>query len=238
MYVYKQSRIGDLRFYVSSEIEDNLIRQIHEKIGHLGVKKCCDQRKMHFWFPDMQVKVEKFIRNCIKCIMFSAPTRGNEHNLYNIPKQPLPFHTLHIDHFGPLPSLQSKRKHILLIVDAFTKYDKLYPVNSTSTREVCSSLDEYFKYYSRPSRIISGRGTCFTSNEFSSYLLNKNITHIKVAVASPQANGQVERVNRTLKAILSKISEPLAHSDWSHQLDRVEFALNNTVHRAVKTAPS
>ena len=236
--VYKRNRKGDLQFYVSSEIENNLIRQVHEKIGHLGVNKCYDQIRIHYWFPKMQAKIEKYIRNCIKCIMFSAPTRTNEHNLYNIPKQPLPFHTLHIDHFGPLPSLQSKRKHILLIVDAFTKYVKLYPVVSTSTREVCLSLDKYFEYYSRPSRVISDRGTCFMSNEFSTYLLDKNITHIKVAVASPQANGQVERVNRTLKAILSKISEPLAHSDWVNQLSRVEFALNNTVHRASKTAPS
>lgn len=157
--VYRRDRRGDLFFYVPSETEDNLIRHVHEKIGHLGVTKCCDQLKMHYWFPDMQSKVEKHIRNCIKCIMYSAPARNNEHNLYNIPKQPIPFHTLHIDHFGPLPSLQSKRKHILLVVDAFTKYVKLYPVVSTSTREVCASLDKYFDYYSRPSRIISDRGT-------------------------------------------------------------------------------
>lgn len=236
--VYRRDREGDLFLYVPSELEENLVRQTHEKIGHLGVTKCVDQLKLHYWFPDMQSKVEKCIRNCIKCIMYSAPARTNEHNLYNIPKQPIPFHTLHIDHFGPLPSLQSKRKHILVIVDAFTKYVKLYPVVSTSTREVCASLDKYFEYYSRPSRIISDRGTCFTSLEFGSYLLEKNIEHVKVAVASPQANGQVERVNRTLKAILAKLSEPLAHSDWVLQLAQVEYALNNTVHRSIKTAPS
>lgn len=236
--VYRRDRRGDLYFYVPSEIEENLIRHVHEKIGHLGVTKCYDQLKMHYWFPDMQSKIEKYIRNCIKCIMYSAPARTNEHSLYNIPKRPIPFHTLHIDHFGPLPSLQSKRKHILLVVDAFTKYVKLYPVVSTSTREVCASLDRYFEYYSRPSRIVSDRGTCFTSLEFGSYLLDKNVEHVKVAVASPQANGQVERVNRTLKAMLSKLSEPLAHSDWVRQLAQVEYALNNTVQRSTKTPPS
>lgn len=45
-------------------------------------------------------------------------------------------------------------------------------------------------------------------------------------------------MNRTLRAMLSKLSEPMAHADWVRQLSQVEYALNNTVHRSVKTAPS
>lgn len=37
--VYRQGRKGGMFFYVPSEIEGNLIRHIHEKIGHLGVTK-------------------------------------------------------------------------------------------------------------------------------------------------------------------------------------------------------
>uniref|UniRef100_A0A1B0GQT2 RNA-directed DNA polymerase n=1 Tax=Phlebotomus papatasi TaxID=29031 RepID=A0A1B0GQT2_PHLPP len=236
--IFRKNRSNQLLMYVPSEMESNLIRHIHEKIGHLGVTKCYEQLKMHYWFPDMVNKVGKFIQNCIRCIMYSAPARTNQRNLYNIPKEPIPFHTLHLDHFGPLPSLQSKRKHILVVVDAFTKFVKLFPVVSTSTKEVCASLNKYFEYYSRPSRIITDRGSAFTSLEFSSYLLEQNITHVKVAVASPQANGQVERVNRTLTGILSKLSEPLHHSDWVKQLAHVEFALNNTVSRSIQTTPS
>jgi len=33
-----------------------------------------------------------------------------------------------------------------------------------------------------------------------------NIKHVKVATASPQSNGQVERVNRFLRSVLSKLS--------------------------------
>lgn len=51
--------------------------------------------------------------------------------------------------------------------------------------------------YSRPLRIISDRGTSFTSREFEEFIKEQNIKHIKIATASPQANGQVERINRT-----------------------------------------
>ncbi|XP_065362090.1 uncharacterized protein LOC135955660 [Calliphora vicina] len=70
------------------------------------------------------------------------------------------------------------------------------------------------------------------------FVLKNNIQHIKVAVASPQANGQVERVNRVIKGILSKISNPIDHADWSLKLSQVEYAINNTVHSSTKDTPS
>lgn len=106
-------------------MEQNVIRLIHEKICDLGIVKTCNQIRRNYWFPEMRQKVHKFISNCIRCIMCSAPARINEHNLYNIPKKTEPFDTLHLDHFGPLPPVNSKRKHVLVIVDAFTKYVRL-----------------------------------------------------------------------------------------------------------------
>lgn len=226
-----------LLLYVPEEVEGNIIRIAHEKICHMGIDKCMDQIKMHYWFPKMKDKVEQFIRNCLKCLINSVPPQSNYRTLHNIPKKPIPFDTIHVDHFGPLPSIISKRKHIFAVTDAFTKHVKLYSVNSTSTKEVCACLNKYFEHYSRPRRIISDRGTCFTSYEFDSFLRENNIEHVKIATASAQANGQIERVNRTLKSILSKISEPIQHSDWAKLLIRVEYALNNSVHSSTRKTP-
>lgn len=236
--VYRKDKNDRRLLYVPAEMEENVIRMIHERIGHQSVDKCRDKIRENYWFPQMRQKVERFIRNCIRCIMHSAPVRVSERNLYSIPKKPVPFDTIHLDHFGPLPSLISKRKHILVVIDAFTKYVKLYPTNSTSTREVTASLDKYFSYYSRPRRVIIDRGSCFTSDELSQYLSQRNIKQVKVAVASPQANGQVERVNRVIKSMLGKLSEPMNHGDWSNQLLRVEYAINNTTHSTTGQTPS
>ena len=101
-------------------MEQNIIRSIHEKLAHLSVSKCVDQLLLHYWFPDMTNKVEKFMRNGLKCILHSASPHSNDRYLHMIPKNPVPFDTIHIDHFGPLPSIVSKRKHIVVIIDAFT----------------------------------------------------------------------------------------------------------------------
>lgn len=235
---FRRDKDNRLQLMVPDEMEDDIIRMIHEKIGHMSVDKSYEQICKHYWFPGMKAKVENFIRNCVRCIVNAAPPRAGQANLHSIPKVSVPFDTLHVDHFGPLPSLKSKRKHVLVIVDAFTKMVRLYPVNSTSSREVCASLDKYFSYYSRPRRIITDRGTAFTSNEFTEYPKKHNVSHVKVAVASPQANGQVERVNRVLKSTLAKITDPIDHADWSNKLSQVEYALNNTVQKSIKQTPS
>lgn len=101
-----------------------------------------------------------------------------------------------------------------------------------------ASLEKYFEYYSRPARIVSDRGTCFTSCELAEFLKKNNIVHVKNATASPQANSQVECMNRTITPMLSKVTEPLQHSDWTKMLVQVEYALNNTVSRSTKNTPS
>lgn len=236
--VYKRGRDGRRLFFVPQEMEQPLIRQVHERLGHFSLDKCYERIKARYWFPGMKDKIDTFIKNCIKCIMHSAQPKPSERSLYSIPKKPIPFDTIHLDHFGPLPSVISKKKHLLVIVDAFTKYVRLYPVNSTSTKEVCCALEKYFEYYSRPTRIVSDRGTCFTSSDFMSFTETHNIQHVKVAVASPQANGQVERVNRVLKNMLGKLTEPTQNADWTKKLREVEYALNNTVSRSIGTTPS
>lgn len=170
--------------------------------------------------------------------MCTPPARIHNRNLHSIPKKAEPFDTIHIDHFGPLPAVHSARKHILVVIDAFTKFTKLYAVKSTSTKEVIACLDRYEDDYCRPRRVISDRGTCFTSLEFTEYMIQRRIEHIKTAVQSPQANGQVERVNRVIKSMLSKKTDRTNHADWVKMLSQATFALNNTVHSSTKTTAS
>lgn len=222
-------------FYVPSLLESNVIRANHDDCGHFGPDKVHDRITRTYWFPHIRKKVQAYIRSCLKCVQFSPNSGKIEGDLHSIPKGKLPFHTVHIDHLGPLSTTKQKHKHILVIVDGFTKFVKLYPVRSTSSKETINRLTAYFNAYSRPVRIISDRGTAFTSAEFTRFLESNNIVHIKIATASPQSNGQVERFNRILIPLLAKISNG---DDWDRKLIDAEFAINNTKNRSVGTTPS
>lgn len=148
-------------------MEENVIRITHEKICHRTGEKTYETLKRNYWFDSKKPKIERFIRNCIRCIMCSPPVRITERNLHSVPKKLVPFDTIHVDYFGPLSSVRGARKHILLVVDRFTKFTKLFAVKSTGTREVEVCLDKYFATYSRTRR---DRGTSFTSLRFGEYL--------------------------------------------------------------------
>lgn len=61
--------------------------------------------------------------------------------------------------------------------------------------------------------------------------------HIKVATASPQANGQVERVNRTLLPMLAKLTDERS-THWSNVLPDVKYACNNVIFKVTNKCPS
>ena len=74
---FGKEKCGRLLFYVPKEMENNIIRYIHDKFGHFGTTKCLEQIRLHYWFPDMKDKSNLFIKNCIQCILHAPPKRKN-----------------------------------------------------------------------------------------------------------------------------------------------------------------
>lgn len=64
--------------------------------------------------------------------------------------------------------------------------------------------DAIFPMYTESSS--PDRGSTFTGNEFAEFLRMHDVRHIKIATGSPQANGQAERINRTLTPMLAKLA--------------------------------
>lgn len=218
-------------------MEQNIIRVSHDEFGHVGIDKTYEIILRNYWFPDLKPKIKEYIQNCLKCIVYSSKRGLTEGVLHNIPKNNVPFDTIHIDHCGPF-SLSGLKKHLFLVIDGFTKFTKLYGVRATNTKEVIECLASYFQTFSRPKRIISDRGSCFTSDDFTSFIKNNNIEHIKIATGSPQANGQVERINRTFIPMCAKTVESSKTNLWYKVLPKIEFTLNNVVNRSIGTTPS
>lgn len=232
--VYRKS--GEkLLFYVPTVMEGNVIRANHDEMGHFGVKKVHDLLLNTYWFPKMLQKIESHVKYCLKCIQFSPTSGKTQGELHCIPKGDVPFYTIHVDHLGPLEQTKTKNKHVLVVVDGFSKFVKLYAVRSTTSSEAIKCLKSYFQAYSRPIRLVSDRGTAFMSNEFKEFLESCSIDHIKIATASPQSNGQVERINRVIIPLLAKMKKG---DEWDSILPEAEFSINNTTNRSIDNTPS
>ena len=90
--------------------------------------------------------------------------------------------------------------------------------------------------FGNPKRIISDRGGAFTSNEFEQYCKEKMIQSVYITTGVPRSNGQVERVNAIIKAVMTKVStqEPFK---WYQHVGRVQRVLNSTYQRAIGMSP-
>jgi len=146
--VYRK-KSNELRFYVPEKMEGHVPRKYHDKLGHFGPEKTCAAIDKTYWFPQMRVKIKDHIRNCLKCIAFS-PCTDKQGFLHSIPKGNLPFQTFHVDHIGPIDRKRLIKQHILVVVDGFTKYTKLYATKSTTSKESIEWLTQHFSNYSRP----------------------------------------------------------------------------------------
>ncbi|GFV74845.1 hypothetical protein TNCV_1040831 [Trichonephila clavipes] len=151
-------------------------------------------------------------------------------------RYPLPLIEEVLDQLGPLPSTNKNYNHILSIIDAFTKFVWLYPLKSTSSRDAPEKLKQQEITFGNPHRIITDKGTAFTSKEFREYCENENIQHLSITTGIPRGNGQIERNHSSLIPILSKLSIDDA-SKWYKFVPAVQRTLNSTISRSTQMTP-
>jgi len=232
--LYKHMNGNDL-LVVPEDMQMSVIKKAHEK-GHFAVKITEENLNKEFYIPKLKQKIEKCIANCIPCILVNRKRGKKEGELHSIPKDDLPLETYHIDHLGPLQSTNKNYKHILCVIDAFTKFVWLYPTKSTSSREVISKLELQKSVFGNPTRIISDRGTAFNSKEFDEYCESESIQHICVTTGLPRANGQVERLNSVIISVIAKLSKD-DPTKWYKFVPLVQQIINSTYQRSINLSP-
>ncbi|GIX77088.1 retrovirus-related Pol polyprotein from transposon 297 [Caerostris extrusa] len=136
-----------------------------------------------------------------------------------------------------IPNLDNlTRKHIFTVIDAFTKFTWLYPVKTVSTRDALDKLKLQQKTFGNPLRIISDRGSAFTSKLFNDYCTEEGIQHLQIATGVPRGNGQIERIHCTFIPVLAKLSLEDA-TKWYRYVDKLQRILNSTTNRSTKWTP-
>lgn len=126
--------------------------------------------------------------------------------------------------------------HIFVVVDGFSKFVWLYATRSVSAADAIECLRRQSFIFGNPKRIVSDRGSAFTSEEFGSYCRPEGISHRLITAGVPRGNGQIERVNRTLIPLLTKLSAPKPH-EWYKYLDIAQLYMNSTLHRSIGMMP-
>ena len=127
-------------------------------------------------------------------------------------------------HLGPFVRSRRGNAHVWAISDAFSKFLIVKPIKSTKTQPVILMLNE-ISYFGLPKVIVTDRGTVFTSKAFELYCERNENRHVKTAVRTPRANGQVERANDIILSYLRTAVE--TKGDWDLALRDLQWAVNS-----------
>ncbi|VEN62481.1 unnamed protein product [Callosobruchus maculatus] len=126
--------------------------------------------------------------------------------------------------------------YVSMVADGLTKFVVAKPCKTMKPSEAIARLSEVFGEFGTPRRGVTDQSKAFKSKELQAFVTDKGIRHVMNAVATPRANGQVERANRTIVEALSSTAETEGAMDEA--LPDVVWGLNHTLNASTRFAPA
>ena len=221
------------RLYVpQSHLRQQLLSEAHgiPIAGHLGRAKTLERLERHFFWPKMSAHVHLYTRTCPVCQKTKTSTQRPIGLLHPLPTPSHKWEQVSLDLITQLPPTQGAGYDaIVVFVDRLTKRVHLAPTYTSVSAEGMAELfyDTVFKHHGVPRVLISDRDPRFTSTFWKS-LTSLIGTKIALSTANhPQTDGQTERTNKTIEAMLRAFVSPHQH-DWDKYLPSAEFAYNES----------
>jgi len=206
----------------------------HSRFGHMGRNKMCQLITPFFHWPSVSKDCQSFVRGCDTC---------QRHDKARPPRAPmqvrevvtLPFERVAIDLVGPFPVAKGGYRFLLTCVDLATRWPEAVPIRIGTARVIIDRLTEIFTHNGYPKVIVSDNGTQFTGKVFAKWMCVNGISHVRSSPYHPQGNGVVERLHRTLSAIVSKTTE--ARGNWASVVPRALFFIRSVPAESTGLSP-
>ena len=116
----------------------------------------------------------------------------------------------------------------LVFQDHFTKYVLAYVTPDQTAKTIAKFLyGGFISIFGAPARLLSDRGTSFTSNIIQELCEILGIQQLWTMPYQPQANGLVRRSHQTIMCMIGKLGED-KKADWPSHLAEIVHAYNVT----------
>ncbi|GJQ94238.1 reverse transcriptase domain-containing protein [Tanacetum coccineum] len=224
--LYKKSYLGLWLRCVGPLQANYVLREIHKGSYsmHAGTRSVVTKaiRTRNYW-PTMHSDTRKMIRACQDFQVHRPVPRNPQQKLTPI-VSPWLFYKWGIDIAGPFPKGPCKVKFLLVAIDYFTKWIEAKPAATIMGNQI-----KKFVWYNivcrfgLPEEIISNNGKQFRDNPFKDWCEKLCVRQRFAFVKHPQANGLVERANRSLgEGIKARLDE--RRKDWIEEIPHVLWA--------------
>ncbi len=208
-------------------------------VGHHGVQRTVDKLEaMGFKTKYLAEYVKLFVKRCPACQKMSQIKPVIETIPFTTAAY-APMHKISMDTIGPLPESSAGYKHILVIIDCFSRWVELYPCRTVEAEEAAKHLIEFVGRFGCPKEIISDNGTQFVNEVIDNFIKLFGAQHLLTIPHSKQENAIVERVNKEImKHLRHWIYDKNLIKEWEDARPFIQRIINTAVHSSTGYSPA
>uniref|UniRef100_A0A669E856 Gypsy retrotransposon integrase-like protein 1 n=1 Tax=Oreochromis niloticus TaxID=8128 RepID=A0A669E856_ORENI len=190
-----------------------------------------------FWRPSLILDVQNYVVACLVCARNKTSNSPASGLLRPLPTPKHPWSHIALDFVTGLRPY-SGNTSILTIVDRFSKAAHFIalPKLPSALETAQLLMQQVFRLHGIPQDIVSNRGPQFTSRVWKEFCAELGAQVSLSSGFHPQTNGQTERANQELEAMLRCVASS-NQVTWSDQLAWVEYAHNASTSSATGLSP-
>jgi hypothetical protein len=142
-----------------------------------------------FYWPTAMVDAQDLVQQCKGCQFFAKQQHVPAQVLRTIPPS-WPFAIWGLDSVGPFKTAPGGYKHILVVVEKFTKWIEVRAVATVTSKEAVKFIEDITHRFEVHNRIVTDLGKAFTGSDFWDFCQDSLIDVYYSSVAHPRCNSQ------------------------------------------------
>lgn len=235
---------------ITSELRKLVSKAHNSFVGHHGVertvakvlsvlqieknKKLAEQIDL----PQLTSYVKQFISLCPVCQKLSTLKVPIQANAFTTSTYE-PHQRLNMDSIGPLPPDEKGNCYILVLIDTFTRWIELFPIESVTALTTAMILLQHFGRFGQAQELQSDNGSQFVNEVIRELCLIIGSEHKRTLAYSSEENAIVERANKeVLRHLRAIIHDTKVITKWYMYLPFVQRILNSAVNHNTGVSPA
>ena len=198
--------------------------------GHTGAVSSFKKLQSRYYWPGYEADAREWVSGCVACAQRERAHKPNATGMGCVPIPAKPWDTVVMD------TLTLPRHKVIIFTDVVTRWAEVAVRASVDAATVAEAfISEVVGRHGAPAKVLSDLGSEFNAAFVDAVLALLGTDHLVSSGWRPQTAGQVERLNRTLIALLSKAAGGSA--TWERELPLILFSYHATPHTSTGVSP-
>ena len=227
-----------LQIVVPKILLKDVLKALHSQntSAHLGLEKTLAKIRARFYWYGYQRDTELFCKQCGECAASKAPPYTIRAPLQqDLPS--FPWERIAMDILGPLPVTEEGNRYLLVVSDFFTKWPEAFALKDHRAETIASKLVDDVICRHGVSRVIhTDQGMDFESNLIKNMCQLLEIEKTRTIAYHPESDGLVERLNKTLIAMLRSCVDE-NQKNWDMLLPKILLGYRSSVQTTTGYSP-